>query len=258
MKKLLLIALSTSMAMSAHALDDKKFHVGGGLSAWKISADSSAVSGQFNLTTLDISGAYSILPWLDVDGKFGVGIDNETTDFQSSTGIFTVDDAIIDEAQPADPADPNSTATEEVTAPAVGQTFSRRPINAQLNFTASLHLKPQVKNDVAAFYGLLGMSFVDAEYELANSTSRQDTYLGTIGAPQDLTLHNIGETMAGTDAEVISESNAYLSFGLGVSFFFDEWTVNAEYINVVDSEELGNSGTSFKTSNVSMNVRYSF
>ena len=258
MKKLLLIALSTSMAMSTHALDDKKFHVGGGLSAWKISADSSEVSGQFNLTTLDVSGAYSIFPWLDVDGKFGVGIDNETTDFQSASDFITIEDVITEEAVPADSTDPNSTGTEAVTEEAVGQNIFRRPINGKINFSASVHLKPQIKNDVAAFYGLLGMTFIDAEYELANSTTRQDTYLGTIGDPQNLTLLEIGDTIADNDAEVIGQSGGYLSFGVGVRFFFDEWTLNAEYINVVDSDELGNSGLSFKTSNIGMNVRYSF
>ncbi|WP_394203590.1 hypothetical protein [Marinagarivorans algicola] len=258
MKKLLLIALSTSLAMGAHAANDKKFHVGGGVSAWKLAADSNVVRGQFNLTTVEAVGSYSIFPWLLVDGKIGTGVENEKATFQSSSILYPIADIVTEAGVAGDPtATPPVEAVAEVKEAAVGKMFYQQPIKANVNYYTSVHLKPQIKNDTAAFYGLIGASFLDIEYKVGNSRSRQASYLGTIGQPNEIELWNNGSWVDAADSDTISQTGAYLSFGLGVSFFFDRWTLNTEWKSIADSDKLGDTGLAFKTSNLSMSVTYS-
>jgi hypothetical protein len=248
MKKLLLIALST-LAMGAQAAEKNKFHVGGGLSAWTMKADSDFVTGQLNLTALEGVATYDLLSWLNIDGRLGVGVESETETFRT----VSFEDIPDIEVKPA-----SGTTAAQVSS-AVKQTSTYIPIKGSINYYASLLLKPQVKNDKAAFYGIVGVTFIDMEYDIGSRVQQVNTYLGSTADLSKLEPYAVADpTFDTTVAEVMTDSSAYLNLGLGVSFFFDRWTLNTEWKNMINSDEIGTTGFSFKTSMLSANVTYGF
>lgn len=254
MKKLLLIALST-LAMGAQAADKNKFHVGGGLSAWSMKTDASNQSGQFNFTAVEGAASYDLLPWLSIDGRLGVGAENEREIF-TTYGDYKKITITTEEAVEAEGETPESEAVE---IDGVEQTQYYTPIKAELNYYASFFLKPQIKNDKAAFYGLIGVTLMDTTYTPEQAYSQTIRYEGSLADLSKLKLYDYQDGMgSGSPAEETTESESYATLGLGVSFFFNRWTLNTEWKSIVNSDEVGNTGLSFKTSNIAANVLYSF
>lgn len=233
----MLIALST-LAMGAQAAD-KQFYAGGGIAAWD--ADSPALgSSTLNLRSLEGLAGYNIFPWLAVEGRIGFGIESEREISYELTSAITLtgDTFGDDEIATADRIETNS--------------------KTDLNYYASLLVKPQVANDKAALYGLIGIT----NYDISSDVTSSDVITSYLLVDQEIggeTVEDVpvvtGNVVQGTPTAVtIDESEVALSLGIGVSFFFDDITVNAEWKNYV----IGNDDTDTEASGVSANITYSF
>lgn len=233
MKKLLLIALSTSLAMGANAADEHKFYAGGGLSLWNVDT---GVQGRthINLSTLDGIVGYEVLPWLAVEGRAGVGIERDKT--EAYFDFYNI--------QPVDGSDDLSSFQQDSLI-----------LKSELNYYASFYLKPQIKNDIAVFYGLIGFTTYDSEFEII-----QQTYEGQYLINDDdelvVTSYNpMGDPTYGA----YSESEVSFSMGVGVGFFFhDRYAVNFEWKNLVQSKPFGDTEGELGIEGVTANVTYSF
>ncbi len=228
MKKLLLIALSTSLAMGANAADKHKYYAGGGVSFWEMK-NQAAGDGKLNLSALEGVAGYEIFPWLAVEGRLGFGVGRERTTFQGALYNQELNnEALIDFKQ-------DLTDTK-----------------AELNYYASLYLKPQIRNDTAIFYGLIGINTYDVD--LAANTL---TYTGTYDpADGELTAWEI-ESSTGTQG--ISESDTTISLGAGVGFYFKErYVVNLEYKSYIQSGPSGDTDTDLRAQGITVGVNYSF
>ncbi|MDZ7922821.1 MAG: outer membrane beta-barrel protein [Marinagarivorans sp.] len=266
MKKLLLIALST-LAMGAQAADKNKFHVGGGLSGWSMKTDANNQTGQFNFTALEGAASYDLLPWLSLDGRLGVGMDSEREVFMEYGGFDKIEPGIETKAaipatadNPATEANEKTEGTKAEYVDGLTQKQSFKPIKGELNYYASFLLKPQIKNDKAAFYGLIGVTLMDTTYTDEQVIEQTIRYKGSLSDLSKLTIFDI--TSPAPDADVEPNENSvsegYATLGLGVSFFFNRWTLNTEWKSITNSDKVGDTGLSFKTSNIAANVLYSF
>lgn len=237
MKKLMLAALS-SLAMGAYAADDHKFYAGGGASLWNMDA---GLQGRehINLATIDGLAGFEVLPWLAIEGRFGLGVERDRT--------FTYMDTY---------APPAVGEGEVQTIDFMQDTLDMK---STLNYYASFYLKPQIKNDVAAFYALVGISTYDAEFETI-SQAYEGTYI-TIEDDNGDEITVVGSfdpSGAPTYGE-FDESEATFSMGLGVSFFFkDRYTLNAEWKSLIQSQPIGDTDAQLRVSGFSANVTYSF
>ncbi|BCD96063.1 outer membrane beta-barrel protein [Marinagarivorans cellulosilyticus] len=245
MKKLLLIALSTSLAMGANAADERKFYAGAAGSFWKVS-DKSTGDTNFNLSSLEGAFGYEALPWLAVEARFGFGVERQTEDLG---GNYSSEVTIND---------PDSTTTPPETMEAIRYTEIRMPIKAELNYYGSIYLKPQMKNDVAVVYGLIGYTMFDADFSEASSTYQGD-YTGDINDPATWSyVEGSGNTTTNEPVEY-SESEGSFSMGVGVGFYFkDRYVFNIEYKNLVQSLPVGDSDTTLRINGVTLGVNYSF
>jgi opacity protein-like surface antigen len=240
MKKLLLIALTTSMAMGANAADDKKFYAGGAGSFWRINSEitnEAADDTDFNLSALEGSFGYEALPWLALEGRVGVGIERDRAD----TG-FTQFVAVEGSTNLA----------------ALGQIAV---VTTELNYYASFYLKPQIKNDIAIFYGLLGYTTFDVDLsadQVVNFSQEFRVTPATATTAQILTPVGDPVITDGAPAIDYSESEGSLSLGVGVGFYFyDNYVFNIEYKNFVQSSP-GTTSTSLRANGVTFGVNYSF
>ena len=228
MNKLMLIALST-VAMGVQAADDKKFYAGGGLSNWKIEAPELGAS-TFNTTALEAIGGYRILPWLSAEGRLGFGLEREQhTSFVQRTPIVELQ------------AERDRTTAE-----------------TELNYYASIYIKPEIANDTAALYGLFGLTTYDISADVQNAvvdTTYVVVEVEQNGETVEIEVPGFNSTQDGTTVESeFSDSEFGMTVGVGVSFFFNDITVNAEWKNYL----LNNSDSDTTASGISGNVTYSF
>lgn len=245
MKKLLLIALSTSLAMGANAADDKKFYAGAAGSAWKMSDDSTG-SANFNLSALEGAFGYEALPWLAVEARVGFGVGRQTEDIGWSGYSLTELSA-------------PTTEDPDAKEPGVRYTRLESPVKAELNYYASFYLKPQIKNDTAIFYGLIGYTVFDSEFSVAPSTLTQSEYAGEIDKPDEWIYRNGASSINSDSAGEYSESEGSFSMGVGVGFYFKEhYVFNIEYKNLIQSLPVGDSDTTLRTNGVTLGINYSF
>lgn len=247
MKKLLLIALSTSLAMGANAADDKKFYAGAAGSAWKIS-DKSTGDTNFNLSALEGAFGYEALPWLAVEARVGFGVERQTENLGGSSAYMTTID------------DPSSTTTPPETIEAIRYTSVHMPVKAELNYYGSIYLKPQIKNDTAVFYGLIGYTMFDVGFNSAATSVYQGDFTGSIDTPADWVLiDGTDSTTVNDNAAEYSESEGSFSMGVGVGFYFKErYVFNIEYKNLIQSLPVGDSDTTLRTNGVTLGINYSF
>ncbi len=175
MKKLLLISLSV-FAASAHA-DDKKFYAGGGIGVWNFKE--SGYDNLYKLSSVEALAGINVWKMINIEGRVGVGLES-------------------------------STATAK-TEPTNNKATVGLPTEVNLDNYASLYIKPELKNDIAKLYGLVGVTQLNA----SSSNKSADTALDLSG----------------------------LSFGAGMGFQLSETAViNLEYLRLVQEGKYRFSG----------------
>jgi opacity protein-like surface antigen len=237
MKKLLLIALSTSLAMGANAADEHKFYAGGGLSLWNVDT---GVQGRthINLSSIDGLVGYEVLPWLAVEGRVGAGVERDKTETLSDFYDFA----------PVDGSDGVTSFQQDSLI-----------LKSELNYYASFYLKPQIKNDIAVFYGLIGFTTYDSEFETIQQTFEGEYIIDDSSEGDgELIITSFGP-MGDPTYGTYSESEVSFSMGVGVGFYFhDRYTVNFEWKNLVQSKPFGDTEGELGIQGVTANVTYSF
>lgn len=229
MKKLLLTALS-SLAMGAYAADDHKFYAGGGLSFWELK-NSEQGDGKINLSALEASAGYEALPWLAIEGRVGFGIERDREEF--STGLY------------------NNTLNAETELMDFKQDITDAKV--ELEYYASIYLKPQIKNDTAVLYGLLGYTTYSTTFE-----GYTQTYMGSY-TPSTGVITDWNRDGAATALPSDSQSESNFSMGLGVGFYFkDRYVFNIEYKNFAQSAPVGDTENSVRANGLNFGVNYSF
>ncbi|HEY7773518.1 MAG TPA: outer membrane beta-barrel protein [Marinagarivorans sp.] len=254
MKKLLLIALSTSLAMGANAADDKKFYAGGAGSLWKLS-DKTSSGPDYNLSGLEAAFGYEALPWLALEVRAGLGVERQREDAGGGASYFST---IIDDPNyiPPGEGEPADGGPEQIEV--IQVTDIDRDVKAELNYYASFYLKPQIKNDVAVFYGLIGYTTFDAEFTVGNTTRTDAFYTGDADDPATWAYLD-GATSETATADEYSESDGSFSMGFGVGFYFKErYVFNIEYKNLIQSLPIGDTDTKLRANGVTFAVNYSF
>lgn len=139
MKKLLLIALATS-AMSAHAWEPN-LYAGSNFSSWQYTQSRPALGSNFNLWTLEGVAGVELFPYVTLEGRAGVGLNN---------------DRLIPEG-------------------------SAQMVGIEATYFGSVYFRPVLENDKASLYGLLGytsMEFEGTVDEVAGSYSHDGLSLG--------------------------------------------------------------------------------
>jgi opacity protein-like surface antigen len=168
MKKLLLAAALSTFACAASA--DDRFYAGGNVAFWNYTEGDQDV--KYNVSSLEGVVGFNVWNIINIEGRLGLGLEGST-----ETVSYIVN-----------PATPTVTAS--------------RPTKLNLDNYASVYIKPELKNDVATFYALLGVSSVSA------STENEDE-------ERDLSVTG-------------------LSYGLGMAFYVTESAlVNMEFRNLV-------------------------
>lgn len=146
MKKLLLIALSTvaisGLATSANAWEPS-FYTGANAASWQYKQ--SDLPSNFNIITLEGLAGITVFPYLAVEARVGAGI---------TTGRETVWFL-------------NENDEEE------GITFE-----VDARHFASLYFRPQITNEKASLYGLLGITTIDLDSDTGGSTSDTNASFG--------------------------------------------------------------------------------
>lgn len=225
-----MLAALSSLAMGAYAADDHKFYAGGGLSFWELK-NSAQGDGKVNLTALEGAAGYEALPWLAIEGRIGIGAERDRDYF--TTGMY------------------NNTAN--LGSGTINFNQDVTDLKAELEYYASIYVKPQIRNDVAIFYGLVGYSAYSATFE-----GYTQTFEGTYN-PSSNQITNVdrsGEAIA-LSGESQSESN--FSMGLGVGFYFkDKYVLNIEYKNFAQSAPIGDTENSIRANGLTLGINYSF
>jgi opacity protein-like surface antigen len=171
--KKLLLAALSVFACAAQA--EERFYAGGNVAFWNYSQNDS--DAKFNVSSLEGIAGYNVWKMINIEGRVGLGLESTT-----ETASF-------------------GNVAEEI------------PTKFSINNYASLYVKPELENDIAKFYGLLGVTRVDAESE--NRTTALD--LSVTG----------------------------LSYGVGMGFFIaDSAVVNIEYRSLVQEDDYKFTGFS--------------
>ncbi len=169
MNKFLLAALSV-FACSAYAAEDR-FYAGGNLAFWNYSEDN--LANTFNVTTVEGLVGFNVWKMINIEGRLGLGVEGSVQSYTKTTGT-----------------------------PPTTTTFSA---SIDVSDYASFYVKPELKNDVAKLYGLVGVTALNAESTNAGANS---------------------------DNELTS-----LSYGAGVGFYItDAAVVNLEYRVLGDAD----------------------
>ncbi len=170
MKKLLLAATLSSLACTAMA--DDRFYAGGNIAFWNYTEGKQDV--KINVSTLEGVVGFNVWKMINIEGRLGAGLESstETVSFRDGTD---------------------------------GSTYTL-PTELNLDSYASLYIKPEIKNQTATVYALLGVTTADASTENEN-------------VERDLSVTG-------------------LSYGLGMGFFVtDNALVNLEFRNLVQDSD---------------------
>jgi len=134
MKKLMLIALvaaSSGVQAAEYYTGEDQYYAGANLGTWKYREhpfpDAVSPRADFNLTTLEGFAGYRFHKYLSVEARLGVGIEADT---------------------------------------AVVYDINNESHNVYLDYFASAYLRPELRNETAKFYGLLGVSTLGATHKL--------------------------------------------------------------------------------------------
>jgi opacity protein-like surface antigen len=171
MKKLLLLSLST-LAMSAHAWQPT-YYLGSGFSSWQLSPHE-GTSSTFSIRSLEGMAGVELTPYTAVEVRLGAGVSSSRVYIRNENGDISKADM-------------------------------------EVPYYASLYFKPQIRNEKASLYGLLGYTSMDL---------------------------SIGEGVA------LDDSFADLSLGIGVTFAINEhFDFNAEWKKLIMSEDFDMRGS---------------
>jgi hypothetical protein len=244
MKKLIACVIASVAAASAHAYQPVVYG-GAGISAWKLKDTALDDQGQLNLTSLEGHAGIELLPWLAVDGRLGLGVEREKAVFKKYLYSQSVQT-------------PNA-AGVLVNTGEYDLTSTNYDVKGELKYFASLYAKPQLKNDIAILYGLIGVT----SYEFAfagNIYESRDRYKDN--PPED------GKAVPPTFISSISGGQTYwesnisdvsFSMGVGVGFYFNEnFVFNVEYKNFLQSFPVGDSNRSYEAAGVTAIIDYQF
>ncbi|HEY6527169.1 MAG TPA: porin family protein [Cellvibrionaceae bacterium] len=180
MKKLLLAAALSTFACAASA--DDRFYAGGNVAFWNYTEGSQDV--EFNVSSVEGVVGFNVWNIINIEGRLGLGLEGSTETVSYITNGAT---------------NPPQTAT--------------LPTKLTLDNYASIYIKPELKNDVATFYALLGYTSASASTENTN-------------VERDLDISG-------------------LSFGLGMGFYVaDDVLVNLEYRKLVQDSDFKFDGFS--------------
>ncbi len=164
--KKLLLAAALSTFACAASADDR-FYAGGNVAFWNYDEGSQDV--KFNVSSVEGVVGFNVWEMINIEGRLGLGMEG---------------------------------STETVTNKQDGTL----PTKLNLDNYASIYLKPELKNDIATFYGLLGYTSASASTENENTE-------------RDLDLSGF-------------------SFGVGMGFYVaDNALVNLEYRKLVQDSD---------------------
>ncbi len=162
MKKLLLLSLSL-FAAGAQA-DTINYYAGGGVGIWNFSE--SGHKDLFNVSSLEVLGGLTFWNWLSVEGRLGAGVE-DSTENKALNG-----------------------ASKQI------------PTKLTLENYATVYIKPELRNEIARLYGLLGYSSASISQEAGGNE--------------------------------VSADISGLSFGAGMGFqLSDAAVINLEYVRLV-------------------------
>ncbi|MFO1368341.1 MAG: porin family protein [Marinagarivorans sp.] len=173
MKKLLLAAALSTFACAASA--DDRFYAGGNVAFWNYDEGSHDV--KFNVSSVEGVVGFNVWEMINIEGRLGVGLEGSTE---------TVEYVTDNTKNPP--------------------TTTKGPTKLNLDNYASLYIKPELKNEIATVYALLGYTSASA------STENKDFN-------RDLDISGF-------------------SFGLGMGFYVtDDALVNIEYRKLVQDSD---------------------
>ncbi len=135
MKNLLLIALST-IAVSANAWEPEVY-AGAGITAYQYQHDTTPTNNKINM--LEATAGLNLIEYLGIEARIGAGLNTSTDTLRDADGV----------------------------AISTGE--------AEVNFSGSLYLKPQLTNERARLYGLLGYTTVDVTHTQNGVTVLDDS-----------------------------------------------------------------------------------
>lgn len=173
MKKLLLAAALSTFACAASA--DDRFYAGGNVAFWNY--DEGGHDVKFNVSSAEGVVGFNVWKMINIEGRLGLGFEGSTETFE-----YVVDDT----------TSPPKT--------------KKGGTKLNLDQYASVYVKPELKNEIATFYGLLGYTSASASTENADFE-------------RDLDVSGF-------------------SFGLGMGFYVtDDALVNIEYRKLVQDSD---------------------
>jgi opacity protein-like surface antigen len=203
MKKLCVLALGL-LALPALADNNQGFYVGGGFASYKDYQD--GVDNVERIKATEIFGGYKYNAALGVELRLGNGRTTGTSQY------YPLEDA-------------NGKIQKEA-----GWVPTFANLERQLGNYTSIYYKPELVNDEAKLYLLLGYTSADTSLKVIDS----------------------GGADAGKVLKSSSRSVSGYSYGLGVGFVIDEhFNINIEYRNICD--EIGT-----KPNLASVNLDYRF
>lgn len=173
MKKLLLAAALSTFACTA--LADDRFYAGGNVAFWNYSEGSQDV--QFNVSSAEGVVGFNVWKMINIEGRLGLGFEGSTESISNTQDGLNI------------------------------------PTKLTLDNYASVYVKPELKNDTATVYALVGFTSATASTENAS-------------AERDLDVSG-------------------LSWGAGMGFFVtDNALVNLEYRKLVQDSDFRFDGFS--------------
>lgn len=177
MKKLLFVALS-AFALGAQA-EDMHIYAGGGIGFWNV--EQNGHDNTFNVGTVEGVIGLNVWKMINVEARAGLGFDSSTE--RTSEKYYENN---VEKGRPAD-------------------------TQVKLDNFVSIYLRPEIKNDVAKLYGLVGYTSIEAE----SSNQYADRTLSLSG----------------------------LSYGVGMGFQVNDATaVNIEYRKLAQQDDFTFSG----------------
>lgn len=171
--KKLLLVALATFAVAAQAEEDR-FYAGGGVGFWNVSQNGH--DNLFNVSSIEGLAGINVWRMINIEGRLGAGIE-DSGELATNKQDGTLDTEV------------------------------------SLKSYASLYVKPELKNDIAKLYGLLGVTRLDAD----STNAKTDRSLSLTG----------------------------LSFGVGMGFQLSTSSViNIEYRRLVQDSDYRFSGFS--------------
>ncbi len=171
--KKVLLILLSTCAASAHAWKPE-FYAGSNYGSFQFEQSEPRIDANFTMLTLDVMAGIRVMPYVTFEGRVGTGLNRDSETVPPETGTR---------------------------------------IEVETKYFASVYFRPELRNDKASLYGLLGYTTMefDGEPQTASSETKQDG----------------------------------LSAGIGIGFVVHERVdVRLEWKRIVDSDSMGARGGS--------------